>query len=155
MDLVAARSCDQAGDAARCRYFHQATAIGAEKQDVVLIPCTAENCKRHIADRLRGAAGNIDLLERISCHKGDESAVGRPDEGRPSSIFRARQGTSPGARKASWRPSGESVKNTPSGGGESSKRIGSAPGRSFLQDRTAIDTAVRPSRAATLQASHG
>src|SRR5450432_2895888 len=60
----------------------------------------------------------------------------------------------PGARKAIWRPSGERVKLRVPAGSRISKRIGVVTGGLLLRNKYVVSTTVKPSNAATVQASN-
>src|SRR5450432_949400 len=85
------RSCEQNRDAARRRNLHNAIPVGAENDYAVSVPSAAQDQDRGIADILRRATGNVDLLQLVSRLKCDESAIRGPEDGRPLDFFRAEQ----------------------------------------------------------------
>ena len=91
VDFVAPlRGRKQSGDAARSRNLHNAISGGAENNCAVPVPRAAEDPGEGIADILRRAAGNVDLLQLASRLKCDEPAIRGPED-RDKDIFRAGQ----------------------------------------------------------------
>ena len=89
--VVPSRGRKQSRDAARSRNLHNAIPVGAENDYAVPVPSAAEDQDRGIADILRRAAGNVDLLQLAPCLKCDESAIRGPEDRRPLDIFRPGQ----------------------------------------------------------------
>src|SRR5215471_19351042 len=83
---------DRSGGAALGGNAHDRAAVASEQDGSFAIRGASNRGTADIANRLRGAAGNIDLLQRRSKLKKDVAAVMRPEERKVWIISGSRQG---------------------------------------------------------------